>query len=67
MSLNSGDIGYCRYKQSMIGLLVTWDDLDGKTVVAVDCDHDVCSYAPQCELYNRRPVGFTFKPQATAH
>lgn len=53
---SSGDIGYCHYKKSSRGILIDWD---GDTVIAVDCDYDICGFSCSCDLYNRRPVGFT--------
>ena len=52
----SGDTGYCELIGHTRGILLTWDD--DWNVISIDCEHDSCPYSKQCELYNRRPVGF---------
>ena len=55
---SSGDTGFCLYTNQPTGIILNWDD---DTVTSVDCgsgNHQTCGYADQCELYQRRPVGF---------
>lgn len=55
---SSGDTGFCHYTNQNIGIILNWDD---NTVTSVDCgsgNHKTCGYADECELYQRRPVGY---------
>ncbi len=55
---SSGDIGYCPYVGHTGSIELTWDN---DTVVSVKCgfgDHKTCGFSNECELYQRRPVGF---------
>lgn len=55
---SSGDVGFCPYIGHSCGIILNWDD---NTVVSVECscgDHETCGHANECELYQRRPVGF---------
>lgn len=54
----SSDLGFCRYAGHSGGVNLTWDD---DTVIAVECifgDYKTCGYADNCDLYQKRPVGF---------
>jgi hypothetical protein len=53
---SSGDVGFCRHKNKMIGLIINWN---GHTVESVECEHDTCGFAQICKLYQRHPVGHT--------
>ena len=55
---SSGNIGFCRYKNQNIGLIINWTN---HTVESVDCEHNTCGYAETCELYQKYPVGYTEK------
>ena len=55
---SSGDVGFCRYKNQNIGLIINWNN---HTVESVECKHDTCGYSEICELYQRHPVGYIEK------
>lgn len=58
---SSGDTGFCPYVGHLSSIILNWDD---ETVISVECssgNHKTCGYACECELYQRRPVGFVQK------
>ncbi len=55
----SGDIGFCPYAGHSGSVILIWGD---NKVASVECsfgNHESCGYADNCELYQRKPVGFT--------
>lgn len=59
---NSADIGFCPYVGHTSSVILTWQQ---DKVIAVECacgDHETCGFSDVCELYQRRPVGFTHTP-----
>lgn len=56
---NTGDTGFCRHAGHSGTVELTWE---GNTVIDIACgfgNPKTCEYSDQCELYNRRPIGFT--------
>lgn len=60
--MNSGDVGYCIFRQSIIGVIITWRD---GVVVDLDCDYRSCCDTLFCKLYKAHPIGFSRSPEAS--
>lgn len=51
----SGDVGFCQAAGHTSAITRKWKD---GIVISVDCNHETCGFADECEMYQHKPIGY---------